>query len=128
VNVSQPQPLVNAKPAVQLLKGQLMVAVIVSLLALVWGQKLAYSAAIGALIALLASAYFAWEAFRFSGAMSSARMLSGFYRGIIGKFLLVIMGFVAVQYAGISVSMVALFVGFVVVQAVVWLAPLLWSA
>ena len=124
--MSQPQPLVNAKPAVQLLKGQLMVAVIVSLLALIWGRKVAYSAGLGALIALVASAYFAWEAFRFGGAISSGRILGGFYRGIIGKFVLVIIGFALVQHLSVPVSMGALFVGFVLVQAVVWIAPL-WS-
>ncbi len=121
--MSQPQPLVNAKPAVQLLKGQLMVAVIVPLIALMWGQKVAYSAMFGAVIALIASAYFAWEAFRFSGAMSSGRILGGFYRGIIGKFVLVIVGFALVQHLPMPISMAALFVGFVLVQAVVWVAP-----
>lgn len=124
--MSQPQPLVNAKPAVQLLKGQLMVAVIVPLLAVIWGQKVAYSVGFGALIALVASAYFAWEAFRFSGAISSGRILGGFYRGIIGKFVLVIMGFALVQQLPMPVSMVALFIGFVLVQAVVWIAPI-WT-
>lgn len=122
--MSQPQPLVNAKPAVQLLKGQLMVMVIVILLAFIGGQKLAYSAGLGALIAIVASAYFAWEAFRFGGATASGRILGGFYRGIIGKFVLVIMGFALVQHLPIALSMAALFIGFVIVQAVVWLAPL----
>ena len=125
--MSQPQPLVNAKPAVQLLIGQLMASVFIVIVAQQWGSVACYSAAFGAGIAVIGSAYFAWQAFRFHNAGAPKQMLRGFYRGLIGKLILIVMGFALVFRLVHPLSAGALFVSFALIQVVAWISPL-WLA
>ena len=61
-SVSKPQPLVDKTPAIRLLKGQVLAAIAIALIALIWGVWSSASAGIGASIAVIGSAYFALQA------------------------------------------------------------------
>ena len=83
----------------------------------------ALSAALGALICWLASCYFSWQSFRAAGARASQQVLSNMYRGLMGKFTIVIVGFILILSNVKPLSPVALFCGFILVQAMSWVAP-----
>lgn len=87
----------------------------------------ALSAALGALICWLASCYFSWQSFRAAGARASKQVLLNMYRGLMGKFAIVIVGFILILCNVKPLSPVALFCGFILVQAMSWIAPF-WVA
>ena len=83
----------------------------------------AYSAALGALVCWLASSYFSWQSFRTAGARATKQVLLNMYRGMMGKFAIVIIGFILILSNVKPLSAVALFCGFILVQAMSWVAP-----
>ena len=87
----------------------------------------ALSATLGALICWLASCYFSWQSFRAAGARASKQVLSNMYRGLMGKFAIVIVGFILILSNVKPLSPVALFCGFILVQTMSWVAPF-WVA
>ena len=56
----------------------------------------ALSAALGALVCWLASCYFSWQSFRAAGARASKQVLLNMYRGMLGKFAILIVGFILI--------------------------------
>ena len=87
----------------------------------------ALSAALGALVCWLAHSYFAWQSFRTAGARASKQVMLNMYRGMLGKFAIVIVGFILILSNVKPLSSVALFGGFILVQAMSWVAPF-WVA
>ena len=83
----------------------------------------AMSAALGVLVCWLASCYFSWQSFRAAGARASRDVLSNMYRGLMGKFSIVVVGFILILINVKPLSAVALFCGFMLVQAMSWIAP-----
>ncbi len=83
----------------------------------------ALSAALGALVCWLANCYFAWQSFRTAGARASKQVMLNMYRGMLGKFAIVIVGFILILSNVKPLSAVALFCGFILVQAMSWVAP-----
>lgn len=83
----------------------------------------ALSAALGALVCWLAHSYFAWQSFRTAGARASRQVMLNMYRGMLGKFAIVIVGFILILSNVKPLSSVALFGGFILVQAMSWVAP-----
>ena len=83
----------------------------------------ALSAALGALVCWLAHCYFAWQSFRTAGARASRQVMLNMYRGMLGKFVIVIVGFILILSNVKPLSPVALFCGFILVQAMSWVAP-----
>ncbi|WOE30726.1 MULTISPECIES: ATP synthase subunit I [unclassified Acinetobacter] len=83
----------------------------------------ALSAALGALVCWLASSYFSWQSFRAAGARASKQVLANMYRGMLGKFAILIVGFILILINVKPLSPVALFCGFILVQAMSWVAP-----
>ena len=83
----------------------------------------AISAALGALVCWLASCYFSWQSFRAAGARASRDVLSNMYRGLMGKFSIVVVGFILILINVKPLSAVALFCGFMLVQAMSCIAP-----
>ena len=83
----------------------------------------ALSAALGAFVCWLATCYFSWQSFRAAGARASKQVLSNMYRGMLGKFAIVIVGFILILKNVEPLSAVALFCGFILVQAMSWVAP-----
>ncbi|MCX0334622.1 ATP synthase subunit I [Acinetobacter radioresistens] len=84
----------------------------------------ALSAALGALVCWLASSYFSWQSFRTAGARASKQVLLNMYRGMLGKFAIMIVGFILILSNVQPLSPVALFCGFILVQSMSWVAPL----
>lgn len=123
--MSQPSPLVDRRLAQQLSVAQLLVIPAVTLLAwLLFNPISAKSAALGALVGWLGSAYFAWQAFRQSGASASKSILGGFYRGMIGKFVIVVLGFSVVFAVVRPLSAGSVLIGFALIQLMAWIYPL----
>ena len=87
----------------------------------------ALSAALGALVCWLAHCYFAWQSFRTAGARASKQVMLNMYRGMLGKFAIVIVGFILILSNVKPLSPVALFSGFILVQARSWVAPF-WAS
>lgn len=104
-----------------------VIPVVVLLAYFMAGWVAARSAGLGALLCWLGSAYFAWQAFRQGGAQASKQILGAMYKGMIGKFVIVIVGFIIVFRSISPLSIAALFSGFVLVQSMAWLYPL-WAA
>jgi len=102
-----------------------VIPVVAVLAYLVAGVVAAKSAALGALLCWLGSAYFAWQAFRQGGAQASQRVLGSMYKGMIGKFVIIVTGFIIIFRALKPVMMEALLAGFVTVQLMAWIYPLL---
>ncbi len=87
----------------------------------------ALSAALGALVCWLAHCYFAWQSFRTAGARASKQVMLNMYRGMLGKFAIVIVGFILILSNVKPLLPVALFSGFILVQAMSWVAPF-WAS
>ena len=87
----------------------------------------ALSAALGAFVCWLASCYFSWQSFRAAGARASKQVLTNMYRGMWGKMAIVIVGFILILSSVKPLSPVALFCGFILVQAMSWVAPF-WAS
>ncbi len=88
----------------------------------------ALSAALGALVCWLATCYFSWQSFRAAGARARLnKSLSNMYKGLMGKFAIVIVGFILILSNVKPLSAVALFCGFILVQAMSWVAPF-WAS
>ncbi|MEC7120033.1 MAG: ATP synthase subunit I [Pseudomonadota bacterium] len=123
--MSQPSPLVDRRLAQRLSILQLLMVPVVALLAwIIIDAVAAKSAALGAGIGWIGSAYFAWQAFRHSGARASRSILGGFYRGMIGKFVLVTLGFALVFSSVQPLSAASVLMGFAMVHLMAWVYPL----
>lgn len=102
-----------------------VIPVVAVLAYLVAGVVAAKSAALGALLCWLGSAYFAWQAFRQGGAQASQRVLGSMYKGMTGKFVIIVVGLIAIFKLVKPIMMEALLAGFVMVQLMAWIYPLL---
>ena len=122
--MSQTSRLIDRRLAKALVYLQAIMIPVSALIAWVLKDSTAaLSAALGALICWLASCYFSWQSFRTAGARASQQVLSNMYRGLMGKFTIVIVGFILILSNVKPLSPVALFCGFILVQAMSWVAP-----
>ena len=122
--MSQTSRLIDQRLAKALVYLQAIMIPVSALIAWVLKDSTAaLSAALGALICWLASCYFSWQSFRAAGARASQQVLSNMYRGLMGKFTIVIVGFILILSNVKPLSPVALFCGFILVQAMSWVAP-----
>ena len=122
--MSQTSRLIDRRLAKALVFLQACMIPVAALLA--WMMKdttAALSAALGALVCWLAHCYFAWQSFRTAGARASRQVMLNMYRGMLGKFAIVIVGFILILSNVKPLSAVALFCGFILVQAMSWVAP-----
>lgn len=95
--MSQPRPLVDRSQAVQLLKWQAVLAVLLMLSALLFSSKQAMlSVGVGCAIAMAGSLYFALQAFRYAGAQQAPLIVQSFFKGETGKFVITVLLFAAV--------------------------------
>ncbi len=126
--MSQTSRMIDRRLAKALVFLQACMIPVAALLA--WAMKgttAALSAALGALVCWLAHCYFAWQSFRTAGARASKQVMLNMYRGMLGKFAIVIVGFILILSNVKPLSPVALFCGFILVQAMSWVAPF-WVA
>lgn len=105
----------------------IMIPVAAVLAWLIQDAVAAKSAALGALVYWLASSFFGWQAFKSSGARASRQIVSNMYLGLIGKFVIVIVGLILILSSISPINMVAVFGGVMLVQAMSWVAPF-WLA
>ena len=124
--MSQTSRMIDRRLAKALVFLQACMIPVAALLA--WMMKdttAALSAALGALVCWLAHCYFAWQSFRTAGARASKQVMLNMYRGMLGKFAIVIVGLILSNVK--PLSPVALFGGFILVQAMTWVAPF-WAS
>ena len=126
--MSQTSRLIDRRLAKALVFLQACMIPVAALLAwLIKDTTAALSAALGALVCWLAHCYFAWQSFRTAGARASKQVMLNMYRGMLGKFAIVIVGFILILSNVKPLSPVALFSGFILVQAMSWVAPF-WAS
>ena len=114
------------KPAIhKVVFTQLGATLLLTLLFLPVSFNTALSALVGGLCCGIPHAYLVWKAFRYRGASAAKQIVSSFYQGEIGKFVLTIVAFVLVFTLYRSVEPWALFGAFFIVQSTNWLTPLL---
>jgi len=87
----------------------------------------AYSALLGAVCCVLPNVYFALRVFNLSSGRSARLTLRTFYIGAAGKFIVTAALFIVAFRFVSPLNALAMFGGFIVVQAVNWAAPLLES-
>ena len=122
--MSQTSRLIDRRLAKALVFLQACMIPVAALLAwMIKDTTAALSAALGALVCWLAHCYFAWQSFRTAGARASKQVMLNMYRGMLGKFAIVIVGFILILSNVKPLSPVALFCGFMLVQAMSWVAP-----
>ncbi|EPF81649.1 ATP synthase subunit I [Acinetobacter rudis] len=122
--MSRPNRLIDRRLAKALVFLQAFMIPIAAFIAwIVKDANAALSAALGAFVCWLASCYFSWQSFRSAGAQASRQILSNMYRGLIGKFAIVVVGFILILSNVKPLSAVALFGGFILVQSMSWIAP-----
>ena len=122
--MSRTSRLIDRRLATALIFLQACMIPVAALLAwLIKDTTAALSAALGALVCWLAHCYFAWQSFRTAGARASRQVMLNMYRGMLGKFAIVIVGFILILSNVKPLSAVALFCGFILVQAMSWVAP-----
>ena len=124
--MSRTNRLIDRRLAITLVCLQAAMIPVAALLAWSIGDATAaLSAALGALVCWLACSYFSWQSFRAAGARASKQVLMNMYQGMMGKFAIVIVGFILILSNVKPLSAVALFCGFILVQCMSWFAPLL---
>ena len=104
---------------------QAVTTVLVAAVGFVWGSVVALSLLLGGLVSVLPNAYFAYRLFARPGVAAARSVVQDFYRGAAGKFVLTIVLFALVFSCIRTVSPLALFVAFILVNAVHWLVPVL---
>ncbi len=129
--MTKPSTLNKRYLAVYLVGSQALASILVPVVVLVAVDKnAALSALVGAWIATLANLYFALQAFRYSGARSSRQMVRAFYRGESGKFVIVMLLFIAAfkLLPGVGDNAAYLFSAFFVVYGIAWIAAFVLRA
>ncbi|MFK7859146.1 MAG: ATP synthase subunit I [Granulosicoccus sp.] len=93
-----------------------------------WGSSAALGALAGGIIVWLPNCYFAFRAFRHRGARAARLIVRSFYAGVTGKIFLTASLFVVVFVNLKPLNAPAVFAGFILVQMLNWVVPLLVSA
>ena len=107
-----------------LLLWQFAGALAVGLLGGFWGTSAAIGALAGGLIVWLPNCYFAYRAFRYSGARAARLIVRSFYAGVTGKIFLTASLFGVVFVNLKPLNALAVFAGFIAVQMFNWVVPL----
>lgn len=106
---------------------QSAVLVFVGLAFLLRSPVACYSAFLGGLIFLLPHGYFAFKAFRYSGARAARQIMSSFYQGEAGKLILCAILFTMAFKWIQPLDVAALFLTFAIMLVTNWLTPFLVS-
>ena len=126
--MTKPRALNDRSLAYKIVGTQATIASLVPLLFLLMNKEAAVCALIGGWIATASNAYFAFQAFRYSGARAARQMVKSFQRGESGKFVitivLMLVAYRQVPALQIRENVLAMFTAFIAVLIVSWLAPL----
>jgi ATP synthase protein I len=104
-------------PLRRLFLGQALVALLIFAVILPVNRIQSYSFLLGCLVQLSGSLYFAWQAFKYSGAKQTKSMVQSMYRGEAGKIVLSGALFAMVFTMVKPVSAAFVFIGFLLMQA-----------
>lgn len=107
-----------------LLIWQLLGSLFVGLVGGYWGSSAAVGAFAGGLIVWLPNCYFAFRAFRYRGARAARLIVRSFYAGVTGKIFLTAALFTLVFVNLRPLNAPAVFIGFICVQMLNWIVPL----
>lgn len=125
--MTRPSALNKRYLAVCVVGSQALASILIPVIVLIaLGKDAALAALVGGWIATLANLYFAYQAFRYTGARASHLTVSAFYRGETGKFVIVMLLFLATfkMLPGVRDNAAYLFSAFLVVYGVALIAPL----
>lgn len=111
----------------QLLIWQGVITVVAGVVGLSWGASAGISALAGGFTAWLPNCYFAFRAFRYRRARNAQRIVRSFYSGVTGKFVLTASLFAVVFVSLEPLNAPAVFLGYISVQTMSWIVPLLVS-
>ena len=117
--------------AFQLVLAQFIVALLLAGVSLLISQRpeVSLSLLVGGLTCCLANLWFAVVAFRPKLRATPGKMLSAFYVGEMGRFVVIALAFMVafqrLEWLKEVDNVVALFAGYMVNQGVVWVFPLL---
>ncbi len=100
---------------------QLVVAVIVSLIALLIDFKTGFSVFVGGMVCVIPSSYFAFKAFSVAGAQKSREVVRAFYMGEVIKLLLTVVLFI-VAFKLLPISPAPMLTGYFLTLLANWLA------
>ena len=112
--------------AKKLLLSQLGVTTALALLLLYQGATAFFSVVLGGLVCSLPNTLMAVMLFKHHGASSSKKILQGFYRGEAFKLMLSALMFVLI-FRCTAVKAGLFFLGYLGAQAVLWLAPVMFT-
>lgn len=125
--VTKPRAINDRHLAYYVVGSQALASLLLPILVwIVTERSAALAALIGGWIATLGNLYFAVQAFRYSGARASREMVRAFYRGEAGKFVIVMLLFIATfrLVDGVRDTAPYLFFAFFLVYGFAWVAPL----
>lgn len=109
----------------RLIYSQIFITVLLSLLFLIKGQISAVSALLGGLVFFIPNLYFIKKAFSYSGARAISQIVNSFYKGEAIKLALTAVLFSIIFIFVKPLDVFALFLTFIIVLAINWLAPVL---
>lgn len=113
----------GAKAAIMLLKTQIVLMLIASLIGLMLnGIHACVSVFLGGCVSVLPNACFALILFSHHGAQHAQAIANSFYKGEAVKWVLTV-GLFALAFKYVNVVPIAFIIGFIVVQMAFWFAP-----
>lgn len=113
-------------PVYRVLYIQIVVTLMSCIISLIiWDEVNAYSALLGGVISFVPNSIFIWKAFSISGARQAQNIVNAFYKGEAIKITLTAFLFVITFLAVKPLSVITLFIVFILVQAVNWFTPIL---
>jgi ATP synthase protein I len=107
-------------PLLKIFASQCIVLAVLSLGLLLVNVTTAYSVLLGGMVCIFPNVYFAFLAFRHSGASAAEAVAKSLYRGEVGKFLLTAVLFACVFVLIRPLSVGALFTTFIAMMVLNW--------
>jgi ATP synthase protein I len=113
--------------AYRLFAWQLSITMLLATVAiLASGLTAAISALLGGLVSIVPNIYFALKLFRYQGARAAKQIVNSFYKGEAAKIALSVLMF-ALVFKFFTIIPLVFFAVYIVVQMVVWFAPLIFA-
>ena len=117
--VSLRQIVTNLRPppVYKVIVAQLATTAFIAAISLLFsGSIVAYSTLLGGLISALPNSYFAMQAFRYSGASNSDKVVKSFMKGELGKIAFTLVLFALSFTLITTINELALILGFIVIH------------
>jgi ATP synthase protein I len=106
---------------------QVVIALLIAVVAAIFsGNRAALSAVLGGLVSAVPNAYFALKFFKHQGARAAKQIVNSFYLGEALKIVISIILF-ALVFIFFHINPLVFFITYIVVQMMVWFAPLMFT-